>query len=190
MPQNKMTIKKYADDKHQKQAEQFIFAVGNFVIEFERVCDTIRYIIMFALRSQGLKNQGMEQVIIGDKASAELQLLLGALFCELPSQDSDDEKEVRKLLKDIKDLTTVRNVLLHSNWNLGTKACPDELIAATVRYRTKQTKGSSAEVQGFSASYVDKLSSEARRIQILLQRLEYCICQSGFKVATELKKIV
>jgi hypothetical protein len=183
-------IKKYANDKHQQQAEEFIFAVGNFVIEFERVCDTIRYIIMFALRSQGLNNQGMEQIIIGDKSSAELQLLLGALFCELPNQDSEDENEVKNLLKDIKKLTEKRNILLHSNWNLGSEASQDEFYAATVRCRTKQTKGASTEVHGFSASYIDRLSSEARRIQVLLQRLQYCICQTGFKVATELRKTV
>ena len=163
---------------------------GNFVIEFERVCDVIRHIIMFALRSQGLKNQGMEQVIIGDKAAAELQLLLGALYFELPDQDIDDRKEVKKLLKDIKELTEKRNILLHSNWNLGTKASENELYAATVRYRAKQTKGASVEVQGFSASYIDKLSLEAKRIQVLLQRLQYCVCQTGFKVATEFAKPV
>jgi hypothetical protein len=39
-------IKKYADQKHKQQAEAFFFAVGQFVIEFERVCEEMRYNII------------------------------------------------------------------------------------------------------------------------------------------------
>ena len=49
----------YADDEHQKQAEEFIMELGRFVLSFERVCDAMRYIIMFMLRDQGLSNQRM-----------------------------------------------------------------------------------------------------------------------------------
>ncbi|MFP6860194.1 hypothetical protein [Pseudomonas sp.] len=183
-------INEYADDTHREQAEEFIMALGRFVLAFERVCDAMRYIIMFTLRSQGLKNQGMEQVLIGDKASAELQGLLGALYCEIPGQDDEDKKHVKALLKSIKEITEKRNILLHSSWNLGSKAAAadEELYAATVRYRLKQNTVSGAEVHGFSASYICELSSELNRIQILLQRLQYCITQNNFKIAKEFAK--
>jgi|TARA_Y100001933_G_scaffold248776_1_gene283069 hypothetical protein len=180
----------YADDEHQKQAEEFIMELGRFVLSFERVCDAMRYIIMFMLRDQGLSNQRMEQVLVGDKAAAELQILLGALFCELPNQDADDKKAVKVLLSDIKSMTEIRNVLLHCSWSLGTSAAADdkELHAATVRYRAKQNSGAGTEVRGYTASYVREQSKELTRIQVLLGRLQYCVVQSGFKVATEFGK--
>lgn len=181
-------IKKYADQKHKQQAEAFIFAVGQFVIEFERVCEAMRYNIMFSMRSQGLKNQGMEEVVIGDKAAAELRELMGALYCELPNQDEADKEAVRKLLKSIFDLTEKRNILLHSNWQLGSKAAEGEFYASTLRFRKKQNKGAVPELYGHSADYVHSLSEEARRIQIYLSRLQYCICQKGFKISKELSK--
>lgn len=180
-------INEYADDTHREQAEEFIMELGKFVLAFERACDAMRYTIMFTLRSQGLKNQGMEQVLIGDKSSAELQVLLGALYCEIPGQDDQDKKHVKDLLKSIKEITEKRNILLHSSWNLGSKAAAadEELYAATVRFRAKQNLGSGAEVHGFSASYIRDLSLELKRIQVLLQRLQYCVTQTGFKFATE-----
>ena len=181
-------FEKYENQKHQDQAEEFILELGKFVLAFEQVCDIMRYNIMFILRSQGLTNQGMEQVVIGDKAAAELQTLLGALFCEIPTQDEDDKESVKNLLKRIKDISQERNILLHCSWNLGDKAADAELYAATVRYRTKQNSGADAEIHGYSASYVQKKRHELKKIQILLARLQCCITQKNFKVSVELGK--
>jgi hypothetical protein len=181
-------IKEFADEKHQNQAEEFIMELGKFVLAFERVCDVMRYLVMFMLRSQGLKNQGMEQVIVGDKAAAELQGLLGAIYCELPGQDESDREYVKTLLKDFKEITEKRNILLHCSWNLGETAADPELYAATVRFRARQNSGSGTEVHGYSASYIRDLSNQLKRIQVLAQRLQYCITQSGFKVSSEFAK--
>jgi hypothetical protein len=183
-----VTSREYADDRHQQQAEEFIMELGKFVLAFERVCDAMRFLIMFMLRSQGLKNQGMEQVIVGDKASAELQVLLGAIYCELPNQDEKDRKCVKDVLKEFKEITEKRNVLLHSSWNVGNEAADQELFAATVRFRAKQNQGSGTEVHGISASGVRALSDQLKRVQVLLQRLQYCVMQSGFKVEVEFSK--
>ncbi len=183
-------FQEYADEKHRDQAEEFIMELGRFVLAFERVCDAMRYVIMHILRAQGLNNQGMEQVLIGDKASAELQLLLGALYNELPNQDEDDKKAVIGLLKDIKEISETRNILLHCSWNLGNQAADHELYAATVRFRAKQNSGSAAEVYGYSAAAVRNLSQQLKEKQLLLQRFQYCVAQKGFKVATEFSKSI
>ena len=145
----------------------------------------MRFNVMFILRRQGLKNQGMEQVIIGDKAAAELRELLGALYFELPNQDDGDHKAVKALLKSIQDLTEKRNTLLHSCWNLGTEAAKEEFEAYAIRFRRKQNQGAVPEVPSYSASKVNEFRQEAIRIQVLLGRLQYCVCQSGFKVCKE-----
>ncbi|MCE1181403.1 MAG: hypothetical protein LWW81_03735 [Rhodocyclales bacterium] len=181
-------FKEFADDKHKSQAEEFIMELGKFVLQFERVCDAMRFLIMFSLRSQGLKNPGIEQVIVGDKAAAELQILLGAIYCELPEHDESDRNCVKSLLKDFKEITEKRNILLHSSWNLGNKASDQELYAATVRFRAKQNKGSGTEVHGYTASYIRDLSNQLKRVQVLLQRLQYCITQKGFKFSSEFEK--
>ncbi len=181
-------FKKFTNEAHQNQAEEFIMEIGQFVLAFERVCDVIRHLIMFSLRSQGLKNYGIEKIIIADKAAAELQVLLGAIYCELPGQDESDKKCVKDLLKDFKKITEKRNILLHSAWNLGNYTADPELYAATIRHRTKQNTGADTEVHYFSAEDVRDLSSQLTHIQVLLHRLQCCITQKGFKVSSEFSK--
>jgi len=46
---------------------EFLKELGEFVLSFERVCESMRYAIIFMLRSQGLSNEDMAFVIVGDK---------------------------------------------------------------------------------------------------------------------------
>jgi hypothetical protein len=178
----------FKDDQHRQQAEEFLLALGRFTVQFERVCEVMRKAIMFALRSQGLKNSGMEQVVIGDTSSAELQVLLGAVFNHLPNQDDLDRAAVKALLKDVKELTEQRNVAIHSAWQFGGSSSEIELYAVAIRQRTKQNSGAVPEIHGISASYLDELGGKLKTAQLRLQRLVICISQPEFKVAIKLNE--
>ena len=187
----KLMGSEFADDKHRAQAEELLLELGRFAVAFERVCEGMRHAVLLIFQSEGLKHQGLAQVIIGDKASAELQVLLGALFAELRSRnDEADLNAVRSLLKEVKALTEQRNVAIHSAWRFGKNAAGAELYAATVRPRTKQNEGAVPVVQGISARYLRQLTERSAALQVKLQRLQYCIVQSNLKVATELSKPV
>lgn len=178
----------FADERHKEQAEAFLLSLGKFLVAFERVCAAMASLIIFILQRQGLKNQGMAQVIVGDKSVRNLREMLGALFAELPDQDEDDRKSVQDLLGSINELTTKRNILVHSNWDLGAKAAEQEFSVGAFRFRKKQSKGAILGESWTSTPNVNKLIKKAKRAQVRLQRLQYCICQSGFKVAVELNK--
>jgi hypothetical protein len=189
MMSTKRTFSEFADDQHQAQAEEFMLEFGRFGIAFERVCEGMRSAIIDIFHSEGLKHQGLSQVVIGDKASAELQVLLGALFTELRARtDEDDQKAVRELLKEVKELTEARNTVIHSAWQFGRNAAFAEMYATSVRPRTKQTKGAVPELHGVSANYLRQLTDRCKQLQIQLRRVQYSVAQSGFKVATELAK--
>ena len=185
----KSPVSEFADEKHRAQAEEFLLELGRFAVAFERVCEAMRYAILFIFQSEGLNHQGLAQVVIGDKASAELQVLLGALFAELRSRnDEADFKAVQNLLKEVKDLTENRNVAIHSAWRFGSNSSVAEMHAATIRPRTKQNKGAVPIIQGMTAQYLRQLTEQSTVMQVKLQRLQRCICQRELKVATELSK--
>lgn len=162
----------YENERHEEQANEFIHELGKFVLSFERICQSMRDAIIFMLRSQGLNNQNMAFVIVGDKSSAELQLLVGALYAEMPDQDKDDRKTIKTLLKRIKDATEIRNILLHNSWDLGAReSWGPEILAVATRYRTKQNTGASIDPHGINPSYLRELSHEHSAIQVLLNRL-------------------
>ena len=186
MPQEP-SISEFADDQHRAQAEEFLLEHGRFCIAFERVCEAMRYAILWIFESEGLKHQGLAQVVVGDKASAELQVILGALFTELRARYGDEDRSaVRALLKEVKELTEARNVVVHSAWRFGKNAAYAELYATTVRPRTKQNHGAVPELQGVSAAYLRQLTRQSTEIQTKLQRLHQCILRSGLNVAAHL----
>lgn len=188
MPRQK-TFSEFRNDAHRAQAEELLLELGSFIVAFERVCECMRSTIIQIFHSEGLQHQGLSQVIVGDKASAELQILLGALFSELSTTtDTADQQAVHDLLAEIKKLTGVRNRVAHSAWRFGNNAAMGELYATSNRPRTKQKMGAVSELQGISAQYLRSLTKSASAIQVKLQRLNYCLLQKGFKVSVELTK--
>ena len=187
----KSPFSEFSDDEHRVQAEELLLELGRFAVAFERVCEGMRNVVLFIFQSEGLKHEGLAQVIIGDKASAELQVLLGALVSELRSRmDKADLKTVRELLKEAKDLTEDRNRVIHSAWRFGKNADYAELYATSIRPRTKQNTGAVPEIHGIPASHLRQLIEHSSVLQVKLQRLQYCIVQSGFKVSVELARAV
>jgi len=185
----KQDFSEFADDEHKAQAEELLLELGRFAVAFERVCEGMRNVIVCIFQSEGLRHQGLSQVVIGDKASAELQVLLGALLAELRARvDEVDLKSIHSLLAEVMDLTKQRNVVIHSAWRFGNNAAFAELYATAIRPRTRQKKGAVPEIHGISALYLRQLISKAAELQVKLQRLQYCVLQQGFKVATELAK--
>mgnify|MGYP001160699638 FL=1 len=181
----------FANDEHRAQAEELLLALGRFAVAFERVCEGMRHAIMLAFQSEGLQHQGLAQVVIGDKTSAELQVLLGALVGELRARtDEADQKAVHALLKEVKELTEARNVVIHSAWSFGQNAAFAELYATAIRPRTKQNRGAVPEIHGMSAQYLRQLTETSNALQIRLQRLQNCIIRDDLKVATELSRAV
>jgi hypothetical protein len=104
-----------------------MLSLGKFVVEFERVCAAVRNLILFSFHREGLNNQALAQVIVGDKAAAELRTIFGALFEELRDQNKEDKKAVQSLLARFDKLCSFRNSLLHSEWYLGDEAEKNEL---------------------------------------------------------------
>lgn len=178
----------FKDADHQQQAERLMLEFGRFNVQFERVCEVMRNAIMFSLRSQGLKNQGMEQVIVGDTSSAQLQVLLGAFCQHISTWDGEDRGCLKEMLKEIKELTEKRNTVVHSAWRFGSCASDAELVAVSIRPRTKQNTGAAAEVWGIQESYLVELIGRLKRVQIQLQRLCTCLVQQDFKFSVEYKK--
>jgi hypothetical protein len=122
----------FADDEHRAQAEELLLELGRFAVAFERVCEGMRHAVLCILESEGLLHQRLAQVIIGDKASSELQVLLGALFAELRSRtDKADQSAVQALLKEVKNLpkieTQLYTVLGGSALTLPTPSCSQHL---------------------------------------------------------------
>lgn len=183
----------FANARHKAQAERFLLSLGMFVVEFERVCAGMRSLVLLVLERQGL-NQGMAQVVIGrregrDTTVRDMRDLFAALIGEMPGLDEDDRSEVAILMKSISALSSERNQLVHSDWHIGIEAVEEEeLTAASFRFRATPSLGASLEQHWRSTADIEQSIVRAKECQCLLRRVQYCLNQSGFKIATELRK--
>lgn len=175
----------FADGEHRAQAEEWFLELGRFAVEFERVCEGMRHAIVSLFQSEGLQHPGFAKVVIGEKSSVELQVLLGALLVEMRGRtDEADSEAIRSLLKEVKTLTEKRNVVIHSAWWFGTTAASTELYATAIRPRTKQNTGARPEIQGVSAPYLRHLTEQSANIGKKLFRLRICIERQDLKFST------
>jgi hypothetical protein len=181
------SFSEFADDEHRAQAEELLLELGRFGVAFERMCEGMRSAIVAAFMSEGLKHQGLANVVIGDKASAELQMLLGAVYSELRARlDDADQKAIQCLLKDVKQLTEERNTVIHTGWRFGGSAAFAELYANAIRPRAKQKQGAVPEIHGISAQYLRSLTVRANAYELKLQRLFEATLETASKIAAEL----
>lgn len=178
---------RFADSKHKEQAEEFMSTLGNFVLVFEHICEMMRYCIMAIFEREGLKNKALSAVVVADKTAAGLQEFLGSLYASLRTEDEEDRKAIKEVLKRIHKLSETRNILVHSTWGFGDKASSSELFAASIHSKAKQSKGLVIEVHGYSASYVRELTRKAEETLDAVKKLYACMSVSGLKVSTELR---
>lgn len=185
-----MTFSEYSNEDHRAKAVAILASLGNFVVAFERVCAAMRHCIFASFRREGLKNQGLSQVVVNGKAAAFLRETLGAVYAELPDQDEKDRVCVKSVLARVASLATRRNEFLHAEWytNYDYDGATDEFNALALKYGSSQSDGAfTIPISVNEATLRDSLR-EATEIQVLLNRLAICLNQKGHKVSEHLNR--
>ena len=180
----------YDNEEHEEKAKEVLAGIGEFVIAFERVCAEMRSCIFCIFRKSGLNNQGLSQVVINKAAAEGLRTTLGGFYAEVREQDKDDKKLVKKLLKRIDELGTVRNQLLHAEWflNYDYENASDEFTALALKHHASQNQGAYSFTIPVTKESLNLHVKEATEILVLLRRLTICMNQNGFKVSEMLSK--
>ena len=175
----------YDNEEHELKAKEVLSGLGEFVISFERVCASMRSCIFCIFRREGLKNQGLAQVVVNKAAIEGLRTTLGGLYAELRDQDKEDKKQVKILLSRIDKLGTTRNQLLHAEWflNYDYEDASDEFIALALKNNSSQNQGAYALKIPVTKNKLNENVREAMEILVLLRRLSICINQNGLKVS-------
>ena len=88
-------------------------SIGEFVTSFEEVCFTVHGGIVSLLQSAGLRNQRLADVILAGMTAEPLTSLYAAIVPETQKLEVEDRKVVNNTLKRFRDLTAVRNDIVH-----------------------------------------------------------------------------
>ena len=175
---------------HEAHAVPLFAALGRFVVTFERVCASLRGCIHLAFRSEGLDNQLLAQVVVNGKQAAALCEIFGALTAELRVLDADDRTAIAGVLKRVRDLTTIRNNLLHAEWhtNFDYEGATEEFIPLALRHGSDQSKGAYSKALDVTEASLLEHVHEARELLVLLSRVGTCLGQPTHKVSVLLSR--
>lgn len=162
--------------KYTRQTTESYAAIGKFACEFELLCQQIRMSIWQCLIFWGIKREGLIWVIVADLTAAPLLKLLEGLHAEtfksLPNLAV--EKIVSdKLLKEISELITERNKIIHGTYWIGftneTQTEFDEIIG--FKHKSNKSAGHHIESLPESKEEYEILSNKLENIRNLLTRL-------------------
>ena len=90
--------------------------IGRFVVEFEQACWWLRVGIIFSLHRDGLRNQGLTQILINNNfmTAAPLIEAYDAIMTEIGVREDPIQKEVLdQVSKEFRALMSERNKVVH-----------------------------------------------------------------------------
>lgn len=174
---------------HGEEIDELMCSLGKFIVEFERVCSSLQYLIIFLLQRHGLSNQQLAKAVIGDKAARELRNLFGTIYQELPNQDAEDKNAVKSLLNRFDKITEFRNELVHANWGLEKLPDDEAFTAVLEKFKNKPTKGVQQKNSPITKEIIDNFALEARKQMVLLRRLSVSLLQNGFKTSEHMHRM-
>ena len=180
----------YDNKEHEEKAKEVLSGLGEFVIAFERVCAEMRSVILCIFRKEGLKNQGLSQIVVNKSAAEALRTSLGGLYSELRDQDEKDIKLVKQLLSRVDKLGSIRNKLLHAEWflNYDYENANDKFTALALKHSTSQNSGAYSLTIPVSKESLNAHVREATEIQVMMRRFGLCMNQNGLKISDVLSK--
>jgi len=168
--------------KYEEQTEDLYAAIGRFAVEFEHVCYRMRVIIMTILAKEGLSNEQVMQILLSDQTAEPLRAVVASLISETATLSDTDRKIVNKILKEIQDLTKLRNDVIHGTWFIGWASFEDTEFKNAPGIKFKKDKaGVATKTFSWKESDFDELTERAKDLTNLLARLGGCIA-GNFKL--------
>jgi hypothetical protein len=180
----------FATDKQEEQGLEFRQQLGSFVIAFERMCEAMQVVIVTVLKVQGLTNDSMAHVLVGDLTSSPLQKLLGGVYSHLDGQSEQDRCAVKDLLKEIASITERRNEVLHSVWRFPTSVFEDDIEPVGSKMHVSGKNGADLKHFQYSAADLETFVNDAERCQVKLNRLQRCVANKDASVSKEFSRMM
>lgn len=173
---NRQIDKEARQEKFKSQSNELHSAIGEFIVEFEQVCQAICNNIIFILHKDGLRNQKLAHVILAGLTADPLRSMLQSLILEVRELDEYETKIIKNIFKRFKELSEKRNDIVHSTWYIGW-ASEDETDFSVAYGGKYYRSATSNERKNFevTSQYFHELTKEAKKLQYLFIQLNGCL---------------
>ncbi|QNU62275.1 hypothetical protein [Vreelandella titanicae] len=146
-------------------------AYGEFLVRFEHIVFKMQQVVIFILDSQGLKNQQVTQILLAGHTAYPLQDILHSLVSETQNLDTQREKLINKIFKNIKSIIEIRNDLAHSVSLIGYSAPGTEYSSFRTTKFSRNKSGASPKNNHYTVEKLDQLILKCQSIEKDLSHL-------------------
>lgn len=90
--------------------------LGRYIYYFQSMCNSLQFLIINILKINGLNNDNIARVVIGDCGADRLQTMARHMV-DIFFHDQPKEKEIaKKCFNFIRKIIEKRNIIIHSTW--------------------------------------------------------------------------
>jgi hypothetical protein len=174
---------KERQEKHQQQTQELYAAIGRFAVKFEHVCHAMSDTVLWALQSDGLQTQRLANAVLSDLTAEPLRKIFGAVLAVVGDNEVQDEKRiVVKVLKQVQDLTQIRNDVIHRTWFVGWASAEQEDFSSVTGIKFKNTnKGPEFKDLSYTVKDFDDLSTQADELTEIIRAIQGCLVLSKYR---------
>ena len=154
---------------------------GRFAIQFERVCSALEICIQTVLEKEGLKNQGIQEIILAGMTANPLQSLARSLISESIKPNAGERSLIKYVFKEFTDLVEERNDLIHGKlWIYSSmegehrSSKRDYMVGSKLH---KDSAGSKPKDLEYDTSYLLALKEDAISCFHNILQIKNCIKQ-------------
>lgn len=172
----------FVSDSFGQQTMALYAAFGQFAVEFEHVCFTMRCIIMNILHEQGLRNEKILNILLADQTAEPLRGLTLSLLVETQQFSIMDEKIISSLFSKVQALTRERNDVLHSTWFIGWYGTEDGDYGHAPSVKPKRSKKGDVSLdRTWRIEQFEGLTARAKTLSDNLRSVSACLF-GGYKL--------
>lgn len=166
------------DETYKAQTTEQYAALGQFIQEFGQICNWLQTQFVLLLQGQGLGDQMIANIIIGNKAiTAEpLVQIMEGLAGHLTSDDKVGMEILGHVTKRFRALITSRNDFVHGTWFIGWASSADTDFSAIAGMKpAPNKKGMAYKKLPKSVEEIHALVEEAKQVNKLFMRFFTCM---------------
>jgi hypothetical protein len=161
--------------------------IGEFAVSFEAISHAIRMGIGILLAKNGLKNDRLSDILVGDLTMQPLQAAYRSLLAATEPLDPTAVAILDDLFKRVCQMAEHRNRILHSAWFIDFKNPDDLKNGLLLSYKPGRTKKGAKDCPSRVAMQeIKDITTEARVVGDLIHEVNMCVYTST-KIARRFK---
>ena len=171
------------DTMRAAQVDALHQAIGEFAVAFENISHQQLRCIEVLLKSAGLRNERVMQILFAGYTSEPMRVMLQSLIGQLRTPDASEQAIVKNMFVRHQKLISRRNEVMHSTWMIGYGNVQTTDWGTAVGWKLGKNKTGS-RVKGFEyrVEDFDELTQEAKELANAFFRLWGCY-SGGFNVS-------